>query len=246
MFYKKVRKDSFKKMFEFLVNHYEYDTMNSWNGLRSIANKVKLYDLDLKNDWTDAHSALEDDDWFTVNMMLKDFEESHQGVSLGFNGQGGGYLVLYPSNSSRHVFDSDLYSPCHYNDYESWADDVRYSYGSLKNYKPTLLKQVELVQDFDRLCDELVKAVDQLTDSYLKEVREEEFRQTHMKEFSCTKHFEEYYYDDIENYNLHKKYMTTERGYSIYEENEDDLYIMFEMHESVEGRVFVDPRKGEK
>lgn len=245
MFYKKVRKDSFKAMFEFLVNHYEYDTMNPWNGLRSIANKVKLYDLDLKNDWTDVNAALQNDDYFVVNQMLKDFEEEHPECSVGFNGRSGGYLVLYPKHGYRHVFDDDNYSPCHYDDYESWADDVRYAYGSLKNYRHELIHQVEIVQDFDHLCDELVKAVDALTDDYIADQKEEEFRQAHMKKFSCTKHFEEYYYDDIDDYNLHKKYMTEERGYSVYEENEDDLYIMFEMHEYIEGEVFVDPRKEE-
>ena len=35
-----------KQMFNFLKNHFEYWTMNSWNRLSSVANKVKLYDLD--------------------------------------------------------------------------------------------------------------------------------------------------------------------------------------------------------
>lgn len=242
MFYKKVNKSSFKDMFEFLTKHFEYDTMNSWNGQRSIANKVKLYCLDLRNDWTDVHKALEDDDWCIVNMMLKEFEETHRGCSLGFNGRSGGYLVLYPEHGVRHIFDSDFYSPCQYDDYDNWKEDVRETYGSLKAYLPDLLREVELVQAFDKLCDELVEAIDELTDSYLEAVKEEEFRQANMHKFVCTKHFEEYYYDNIDDYNLHKKYMT-EKGYSIYEENEDDLYIMFEMHECVKGEVFVDPRK---
>ena len=36
-----------KQMFNFLKNHFEYYTCNSWNGLRSVANNVKLYNLDL-------------------------------------------------------------------------------------------------------------------------------------------------------------------------------------------------------
>ena len=43
MFYKKgIDITNAKQMFEFLKGHYMYDTMNSWNGLKSIANNVKI------------------------------------------------------------------------------------------------------------------------------------------------------------------------------------------------------------
>lgn len=244
MFYKKVRKDSNREMFEFLTGHYTYFTMNSWNGYESIANKVKVHSLPFRNDSCNVLAALEDDEYSIVNMMLNDFEEEH-GVRVCFNGRSGGYLVLYPKQGCQHVFEHDSNSPIHYDNYENWKEDVQYDWGSLKAYQPTLIKQVELVQAFDKLCDDLIDVCDELTDNYLAAKAEEEFIEAHKVPFEATKHFEEYYYDDIENYNLHKKYMT-EKGYSIYEENEDDLYIMFEMHELVEGKVFVDPRKEEK
>ena len=48
MFYQKgVDISNTKSMFNFLNNHFTYDTMNSWNGLKSIANNVKVYNLNL-------------------------------------------------------------------------------------------------------------------------------------------------------------------------------------------------------
>ena len=48
MFYKKgVDISNTKSMYNFLKNHEKYDTLNSWNGLKSIANNVKVYNLKL-------------------------------------------------------------------------------------------------------------------------------------------------------------------------------------------------------
>ena len=43
MFLKKVNNTN-KAMYEFLKGHFEYWTMNSWNGLSSIANKVYSFE----------------------------------------------------------------------------------------------------------------------------------------------------------------------------------------------------------
>ena len=39
-----------KSMWHFLKNHFTYSTMNSWNGMKSIAHNVKLYNLKLDGD----------------------------------------------------------------------------------------------------------------------------------------------------------------------------------------------------
>ena len=43
-----------KEMFDFINEHFTYYTLNSWNQLRSIANNVKLYNLNLEGDWGTA------------------------------------------------------------------------------------------------------------------------------------------------------------------------------------------------
>ena len=48
MFYKKgLDISNTKEMFEFLKGHFTYDTMNTPSGLKSIANNVKIYNLNL-------------------------------------------------------------------------------------------------------------------------------------------------------------------------------------------------------
>ena len=103
MFYKKVNLSKDKEMFDFLKDHYTYDTLNSWNGLKSIANCVKVYALELEgNEWT-ALNYLQQDDYETVNDMIYDWEYEHKGYSVGFNGRSGGYLVLYNEGNNGNI-----------------------------------------------------------------------------------------------------------------------------------------------
>lgn len=231
MFYKKVDTSSNKEMFEFLKDHFEYDTMNSWNGLRSIANNVKLYNLGL-DDYEEAYRALEEDDWFMVNQFIKDWEEAHPGYEVNFNGRSGGYLVLTAEKNNHHVFGSDSYSPVQYYDYESWKEDVQEGWGSLKAYQPSLLKQVRLVQDFDKLCDDLIEVVKEC----IKSMEERESKTHH---FKCTKRFVRYYYDTIEDLKYHMEYMK-QAGCSVWEYSEEDLYAEYEMNDTEEGDVYIE------
>ena len=91
-----------KQMFNFLKGHFRYDTMNSWNRLQSIANNVKIYNLKLDGDCWVALSMLNKDNYFTVNMMIEDWEDEHPNYKVGFNGRSGGYLVLYNKNDKKY------------------------------------------------------------------------------------------------------------------------------------------------
>ena len=221
MFYKKgVDISNTKSMFNFLHDHYEYFTMNSWNGRKSIAHNVKLYNLHLRNDWSDALKALEDDDYFTINHWINEFEYEH-GVKVGFNGSSGGYIVLYPESSNGHIF--SYLNPSDYDSYEDFKEDVIEYEGSLKNHKRTLRERVKLVQDFDRLCDDLVSEVDRITDRYLAEKAKE-------REVTVTKRFETYSYDSIEDRDIHMAHMK-KCGYTVYQIIEDTM-VEYEMNES--------------
>lgn len=167
MFYKKVNYQSNKDCFEFLKGHFTYDTLNSWNGLKSIANNVKLYNLNV--DVNSALAALEEDDYFSINETIADWEANHPGFKVGFNGRSGGYLVLYNDKNNSHCFDGDSFSPCFYDDYESWKEDVKEYYGLLKDYHRELVEQVKVVQDFDKLCDELIDVVKMLINNMIRE-----------------------------------------------------------------------------
>lgn len=148
-----------KEMFNFLKNHFKYDTMNSWNCLESVANNVKVFNLGLDGDCWVALNLLQIDDYFTVNQMLKDWEYEHEGYSLGFNGRSGGYLVLYSVNSNGNILPDCIVD----NDYEEFKEYCKEYWGGVKYYKSELKDYVKLVQDFDKLCDEIREYVNVLS-----------------------------------------------------------------------------------
>lgn len=149
-----------KQMFNFLKGHFQYYTMNSWNRSKSIAHNVKIYNLHLSGDQWTALSFLQDDDYFVVNMMIEDWEAEHPGYKVGFNGRSGGYLVLYSADNCRCVLPEDVDDSETYEDYKSYCREY---YGSVKANRRDLVETVKLVQDFDRLCDDLRDYVDELS-----------------------------------------------------------------------------------
>lgn len=149
-----------KQMFNFLKDHYQYYTLNSWNGLKSIANNVKVYNLKLSGNCYNALTFLQDDNYDNLNSMIEDWEYEHRGYKVGFNGRSGGYLVLYNADDNRTVLPDEV----DYNDdYESYKEMCREYFGSVKAARYKLVEMVKLVQDFDRLCDQLRDYVDALS-----------------------------------------------------------------------------------
>lgn len=174
-----------KQMFNFLKDHFQYYTMNSWNRLKSIAHNVKIYNLKLSGDHWTALTFLQDDDYFVVNMMIEDWEAEHPGYKVGFNGRSGGYLVLYSDSSNCCVLPEDV-DECE--SYEEYKRYCREYYGSVKANRWDLVRTVKLVQDFDRLCDEIRDYVDDLSNrNFLIEA---------MKE--SVERFNEQYAEDLE------------------------------------------------
>lgn len=149
-----------KQMFNFLRDHFEYYTLNSWNGLKSIANKVKLYNLDLTGDWCVALSLLEAGEYDTISMMIMDWEREHPGYEVHFNGRSGGYLVLTNKGSNLHVLPKEVTDSVDYEDYKSYCRNYFYS---VKSNRDMLVAYVTLVRSFDKLCDELRDYCDQLS-----------------------------------------------------------------------------------
>ena len=174
-----------RQMFEFLKNHFQYYTMNSWNRQKSIAHNVKIYNLKLSGDHWTALNFLQDDNYFTVNMMIEDWEAEHPNYRVGFNGRSGGYLVLYPAERCDCVLSADI-DECE--SYEEYKRYCREFYGSVKANRYDLVQMVKLVQDFDRLCDDIRDYVDELSNkNFLVEA---------MKE--SVDRFNEAYQDDLD------------------------------------------------
>ena len=149
-----------KQMFNFLKNHFEYPTMNSWNRCYSIANKVKLYNLGLSGNWCVALSLLEEGEYESLNWMIQDWEREHPTYEVYFNGRSGGYLVLKDKGYNGHVLPDMIVDNEDYEEYKEWCRD---NYGSVKANREDLVYYTKLVQEFDKLCDELRDYCDRLS-----------------------------------------------------------------------------------
>ena len=174
-----------KQMWNFLKKHYTYYTMNSWNGLDSVANCVKIYSLDLTGDIWQALAFLEADDYFEVNEMIRFWEYDHKGYDVGFNGRSGGYLVLCNKDNNHSVLPDWITD---YDTYEDFKTDyLQYNGWRVKDFIRELREYTQLVQDFDKLCDELR--------AYVQDLANSDFHTQKLEEAVDT--FNEYYADDL-------------------------------------------------
>ena len=157
-----------KSMFEFINNHFTYDTLNSWNRLKSIANNVKLYNLGLDGDWGTVLDYLYDENdigdlQYQISEMINDWEHKHPGYGLGFNGRSSGYLVIYNHDRQngtinfRNILPDDLVG---FDTYEEFKESIKDYYGwTMKDMIPELREYTQLIRDFDKLCDDLRELV---------------------------------------------------------------------------------------
>lgn len=149
-----------RQMFEFLKGHFEYPTLNSWNHLYSIANNVKLNRLDLTGDWWTALKLLENGEYDNINWMIHEWMVEHKGYEVYFNGRSGGYLILRDVDYNGHMLPEFILDSDTYEDYKEWC---RENYGSVKANRDELIRFTKLVQDFDKLCDQLREYCDELS-----------------------------------------------------------------------------------
>ena len=153
-----------KSMFEFINNHFTYYTLNSWNGLQSIANNMKLYNLGLEGDWTTVLDYLYDEEdiggiGFQIRDLVDEWEANHPGYSLGWNGRSGGYLVIHNHDrrngtvNFRNILPEDLTG---FDNYEEFKETIKDYYGwNVKDMVPELREYTQLIRDFDKLCEDL-------------------------------------------------------------------------------------------
>lgn len=171
MFCKKVNTDDRKEMTEFLLHHFRYYTMNSWNISTSYANNVKLYNLDIPTEYQDrAYELLEIPDVFDIFSELFNDFTAKTGYTIGFNGRSSGYLVLYDTEYNHETDTLVTYpgrSIDQYEDFEDW---------SLED----LQERVQLVTAFDQLCDDCRETFIKILKKY-DIVEDIEYKPVHVK-----------------------------------------------------------------
>lgn len=99
IFFTGLKEKTLESKFEYIKEHYTYNVMNSWNNLESIANNVKIWNLELTNEQIDKFLELLDIDsdyiYDILNILIEDFEDI-TGTQIFFNGRNGGHLVMIP------------------------------------------------------------------------------------------------------------------------------------------------------
>lgn len=146
-----------KSMWNFLKEHFTYHTMNSWNYGRSVAHNVKVHRLNLEGDWWNVLRYLNDEaDSGCLQMFIDDeireFESDNPYYEVFFNGRSGGYLVLCEKRGHKSVLPDCVDN---YDTYEEFKKDCRYYSERVIDYIHELRDAVEIVREFDKLCDRL-------------------------------------------------------------------------------------------
>lgn len=160
MFYKTgVDISNTKSMWQFLKNHFTYWIMNSWNRQQSIAHNVKLYNLKLEGDYSVAMRYLLDEAdcaglQLSINDEIKAFEEKYPWTRVFFNGRSGGYLVLSTKDRTGSILPDCV---TEFETYKDFKEEVRSGWNGYKvsDFNRELRDTVEIVRDFDKLCDGL-------------------------------------------------------------------------------------------
>ena len=108
-FYQPVDMRSRTAMTQFLINHFRYYTMNSWNRSESYACNLKIYNLGLEKETTDKlYDMIQTEEFFDeINELLEEFGRENNYIwQAKMNGRSGGYLVLYQGGTSSSQYRS--------------------------------------------------------------------------------------------------------------------------------------------
>lgn len=164
-----LKENTIEKKYQFLKNHFEYDIMNSWNDLKTIANNVKIYKMGLSNGQELKYFELTEVDpnflYDNTIYIIRDFEKITK-TKIYSNGRSGGYLIIVPdfeiTQRNEHIFEylgvEDIKYYNNYKEFKKWQNE--YSGGCYYQYFPanySRKQEIEnayfLVKAFDKLCD---------------------------------------------------------------------------------------------
>ena len=176
-----------KQKFNYLKKHFIYYTMNSWNGLRSIANNVKAHNLPLTKEQYKRFFDLVCDEelneqlYSYINNMLQQFRAINKGYKVYFNGRSDGYLVLYNDNNNSSVLNEYIEDASSYeealnnykSDYNTTTKEAR------ANIDYCINNDFDIVQAFDRFCDDVLNELIKILDSAAVEEEEEKITVKH-------------------------------------------------------------------
>ncbi len=163
VFFTGLKEKTLEQKFQYIKNHYVYNVMNSWNRLQSIANNIKIYNLELTNEQIDKFFELIsiDEELLYANLQftIEDFEDITN-TNIFFNGRSNGYLVIVPKfdqyNKRMNIldlfFDDNIYDYDTLKEFKKESLDTAYGKDN-EDINNNLEECYYLLKSFDLLCD---------------------------------------------------------------------------------------------
>ena len=188
-FFNGLKERTIEQKYQYLKNHFNYDIMNSWNRLESIANNVKIYKLGLTNEQQNRFfELLEIDEEFLdfqcgFNFIIEEFEELTK-TDISFNGRSGGYIVIVPkfdnAKSWEHLLKYyGVEDVLYFDTYKDFKEEQNHYTGSCNySYKREIEEAYYIVKAFDKLCDILRDSLIYTLDNAEIEEHEETYTKT--------------------------------------------------------------------
>lgn len=193
-FFEGLKEKTLEQKYQYLKNHFQYDIMNSWNNLKSIANNVKIYNLGLtseqQNNFFEINEADDNFLYYETIEIIKEFEKLTN-TQVYFNGRSGGYMVIVPdfetTKRNEHIFEwlgvADIQ---YFNTYKEFKQEQnKYNGGCYYQSLPTNYSRKEEIEHayyyikaFDKLCDILRSELIYILDNFKIEEHEETYTKT--------------------------------------------------------------------
>lgn len=183
VFFTGLKEKTLEQKFQYIKNHYVYNVMNSWNRLQSIANNIKIYNLELTNEQIDKFFELIsiDEELLYANLQfsIEDFEDITN-TNIFFNGRSNGYLVIVPKfdqyNKRMNIldlfFDDNIYDYDTLKEFKKESLDTAYGKDN-EDINNNLEECYYLLKSFDLLCDLLrEELIYMLNNAKIKEKKE--------------------------------------------------------------------------
>ena len=188
-YFEGLKEKTIEQKYQYLKNHFEYDIMNSWNNLKTIANNVKIYNLGLtseqQNNFFEINEADDNFLYYETIEIIKEFERLTN-TQVYFNGRSGGYMIIVPdfeiAKRNEHIFDYLNISDIQYFDsYKEFKKEQNYylqSYNMKASWKNEIENAYFLIKSFDKLCDILRAELIYILDNFKIEEHEETYTKT--------------------------------------------------------------------
>lgn len=164
LYFKGLKEKTISSKFQYIKEHFTYYIINSWNGLKTVGNNVKIWNLQLTDKQRDRFFEIIDIDndyiYDNLGFNLQEFEDLTN-MEVCFNGRCGGYLIISPKFETYSktmsimdmFFSDDIYQFKDYAEFKKDSLDIEYLENDMKMLDEKIEDCYYLIKAFDKLCD---------------------------------------------------------------------------------------------